>query len=285
MSEYRNFIRRELENGNIVCEDVHLPSGAVCTVYISPSSIYVLSSGRSAPAKRYREIQELLNAVRIRLYLLPHKKSSEEGLYDPVNNTLGSQLEENALADDISAWLSSGRAIYDASAIDRMLSRLQGADIRARGYAVQDSGEIYLLKNGAVRKASTVSSDMQYYLTLFLGPLGLHRFALGKFWSGIAYFLTGGVFLVGWLLDLLQLFAGIQKDKNKQYILPLENRKMKLLILPFGLAFGFLLFQLYLKFSELFGLNLQKLTTSQTQNIDPNAVTHFFDALSRRFPQ
>lgn len=285
MSEYRNFTRRELDNGFVVCEDVHLPSGAVCTVYISPSSIYVISSGRSAPEKRYREIQDLLNAVRIRLYLLPHDKKPDTGLYDPLTNMLGAQLDEDALSEDIYAWLCSGRAIYDASATERMISRLQGADIRARGYAVQENGEIYLLRNGTVKKASNVSSDLQYYLTLFFGPLGFHRFALGKTWSGIVYFLTGGLFLVGWLLDLLQLLAGIQTDKQKRYVLPLSNRKIKLLILPVGLAVGFLLFQLYLKFSEIFGLSLLKLASSQTQNIDPNAAAHFFDMLSRRFPQ
>jgi TM2 domain-containing membrane protein YozV len=41
-----------------------------------------------------------------------------------------------------------------------------------------------------------------YLLWFFLGFAGIHKFYLGKTGWGILYLLTGGLFMVGWLLDL-----------------------------------------------------------------------------------
>lgn len=282
MAEYKNFIRKDLEDGCIVCEDVQLPSGTVCTVYISPNSIYVLSRGHSSPEDRYSEIQQLLGAVRIRLYLLPSEKGAA-GLYDPLSNALVGEMDENALAEDVDAWLKDGRMIYVSSAREGMVSKLRSADFQARGYVVQENGDIFLLHKGSVRKASPVSSDLQYYLTLFFGPLGFHRFALGKIMSGLLYLITGGLFLAGWFLDLLQLFMGMQTDKEKRYVLPLAYRKQKLLMLPFGLPVGFLLFQVYLKISEWLGFGIQKLMIHQMQTTNPHAVESWLESLTTLF--
>ena len=282
MAQYSNFTRQDLEDGCIVCDDVHLPSGTICTVYISPYSIYVLSCGHSSPEERYFEIQNLLGAVRIRLYLLPSEQSAV-GLYDPMCNALVGEMDEDALAQDVEAWLCTGRVIYSPSSRERMVSKLKAADIQARGYAVQENGDIFLLHKGTVRKASPVSSDLQYYLTLFFGPLGLHRLVLGKIMSGLLYLFTGGLFLAGWLLDLLQLFIGMQTDKEKRYVLPLANRKQKILLLPFGLLVGFLLFQVYLKFSEWLGFGIQRLMIHQMQNTDPYAVEKWLERFTTLF--
>jgi len=44
-----------------------------------------------------------------------------------------------------------------------------------------------------------------WILLTFLGYLGIHRFYLGKWLTGILYLLTGGLFLLGWLYDLWTL--------------------------------------------------------------------------------
>jgi TolB-like protein len=58
-------------------------------------------------------------------------------------------------------------------------------------------------------------------LTLFLclppmGVLGLHRFYTGRPFLGILYFLTGGFFMVGVVLDLLVILSGFFKDGKKR---------------------------------------------------------------------
>ncbi len=40
-----------------------------------------------------------------------------------------------------------------------------------------------------------------WILLTFLGVFGIHRFYMGKWFTGILYLLTGGLFLVGYLYD------------------------------------------------------------------------------------
>jgi TM2 domain-containing membrane protein YozV/predicted Ser/Thr protein kinase len=47
-----------------------------------------------------------------------------------------------------------------------------------------------------------------------LGFLGAHRYYAGRFWSGLLYTLTGGFFLVGWVLDLFLMPVLIQSART-----------------------------------------------------------------------
>jgi TM2 domain-containing membrane protein YozV len=49
------------------------------------------------------------------------------------------------------------------------------------------------------------SKGVAYLLWFFLGIFGAHRFYLEKIGTGILYLLTGGVFGIGWLIDLFTL--------------------------------------------------------------------------------
>ena len=44
-----------------------------------------------------------------------------------------------------------------------------------------------------------------YLLWFFFGFLGIHKFYLEKIFIGILYILTGGLFFVGWFIDLFTL--------------------------------------------------------------------------------
>ena len=46
---------------------------------------------------------------------------------------------------------------------------------------------------------------LAWVLLTFLGVLGIHRFYLGKWITGLIYLLTGGLFLIGVLYDLWTL--------------------------------------------------------------------------------
>lgn len=50
-----------------------------------------------------------------------------------------------------------------------------------------------------------VDYNLAWILLTFLGVFGIHRLYMGKWLTGIVYFLTGGIFLVGVIYDFWTL--------------------------------------------------------------------------------
>lgn len=59
---------------------------------------------------------------------------------------------------------------------------------------------------------STKSRWVAFFLCLFLGWIGIHRFYLGKTVTGIIFLLTGGLFCIGWIWDGIMLIMNNAKD-------------------------------------------------------------------------
>ncbi len=50
-----------------------------------------------------------------------------------------------------------------------------------------------------------IDYNLAWILLGFLGFFGVHRFYMGKYFSGLIWLLTGGLFTIGWLYDLWTL--------------------------------------------------------------------------------
>ena len=61
-----------------------------------------------------------------------------------------------------------------------------------------------------------IDYNITWILLTFLGWLGIHRFYMGKFLTGILYLLTGGLFFIGVLYDFLTLNEQLS-DVNSDY--------------------------------------------------------------------
>ena len=57
-------------------------------------------------------------------------------------------------------------------------------------------------------------------LAIFLGEFGIHRFYEGKIFTGILWFISAGLFGVGWVVDIIFIIVGSAKDKNGR---PIKN--------------------------------------------------------------
>ena len=54
------------------------------------------------------------------------------------------------------------------------------------------------------------------YLFWILGFIGAHRFYFGKPLTGALWFFTGGLFLIGWIIDLF-LIPSMAEEANRRY--------------------------------------------------------------------
>lgn len=61
------------------------------------------------------------------------------------------------------------------------------------------------------------SVSIAYLLWLFGGMAGAHKFYLEKVGLGIIYFFTGGIFGLGWLMDLFTLSRQVENFNSRRF--------------------------------------------------------------------
>lgn len=61
-------------------------------------------------------------------------------------------------------------------------------------------------------KKSEKDTIVALLLCLFLGGIGIHRFYVGKVGTGFLWMFTGGLFIIGGLVDFIVIASGNFKD-------------------------------------------------------------------------
>lgn len=67
--------------------------------------------------------------------------------------------------------------------------------------------------NQYAQPCSQFSRWLAFVLCFFVGVLGIHRFYVGKVGTGILYLCTGGLFGIGWLIDIIMIACGSFTDE------------------------------------------------------------------------
>lgn len=61
-----------------------------------------------------------------------------------------------------------------------------------------------------------INYSLAWIFLTFLGFFGVHRFYMGKIFTGLLYLFTGGLFLLGWLYDLYTLNEQITQENAQR---------------------------------------------------------------------
>lgn len=250
------------------CENIELPEGLLVSVYIGPGGVFGIPEASADPKALFQSLRNLLETGKIRLYI------PGSGYFDPIRGFVAALWNEETLSEEIYEWVFAEGSLWDESRIDMLARRLMIENSRSKRFYTDEQGNCYVLKSGSFRLASPQSSEAMFYLTLFGGVLGIHRFYSGKIFSGLIYLFTGGLMGIGWLLDVLCLFLGIQKDSRKRYYRPLKKPYLKLLALPAGIFVAASLFLIQVDvLLEVLG-SFNAFLTDRLHNTPPGAAKY-----------
>jgi len=61
-----------------------------------------------------------------------------------------------------------------------------------------------------------INYSLAWIFLTFLGIFGVHRFYMGKVFTGLLFLFTGGLFLLGWLYDLYTLNEQITQENAQR---------------------------------------------------------------------
>lgn len=164
---------------------------------------------------------------------------------DRINYFTGEDGLENFVSTVVGDLLYR-RPVFDEEAVSNLAFKFELMGGSNGEIRIDSEGNRYVKKRGQWLLASDIDPDDYFQKTALFGVFGAHKFAENKKSTGILYFLTCGFFGVGWLFDCFSIIAGIYRDSEGRYLIPIANRKLCLLKMLGGLAISLIYIALYL---------------------------------------
>ena len=106
------------------------------------------------------------------------------------------------------------KALMDVAAVtQRMADGAKAAHAKLNPHVAQVAGDIAAHTGLIAEHPDTGSTKLRGVAIIlcmlgFLGLGGIHRFYVGRKWTGLLYLFTGGLFYIGTILDLIVLLTG-----------------------------------------------------------------------------
>ncbi len=72
--------------------------------------------------------------------------------------------------------------------------------------------------NGATMNTKNINTITYFVITFLLGMLGVHKFIDGKIGQGVLYLFTGGLFGIGWIIDVVRALKLLINESNTNNI-------------------------------------------------------------------
>lgn len=199
---------------------------------------------------------------------------NEQGIY--LLNTYNDRLvffdfEENngfAIFDYLENEFSYTSDVFDYNSIRALSDRLYfSTEIKVSSKSkektmISAEGITYVNKHGQWKEASEYNANQVFLLAVFTGMFGGHLFYLKKKSKGLLYFLTFGLFGVGWFFDCIEILFGIYKDPEGRYLLPLENKLASVMTFVVGTLVFCLLGMLVMFLYKFIGKSFSEIVSS-----------------------
>ena len=265
MLEYEFCECTPLEDTLIRCSPVKLQDTELDALYLGPSGVFAVTDGDADPISIHAFLCDFLHTARVDIYL------PGEGLYNASSGSVCPVSSEDSLNDAIYMRTTLGSPLWDENDLKILQEQIRLLDGKSRGMFCDGEGRRYVVRNGNFFPMSEHNPNKIMLLALLGGVFGLHRFSLGKWSSGLLYLLTGGLIGFGWLLDVLQLMAGLMRDSQKRLIA--KPAPMGIPVYLAGLAASIVLFGVYIvSFGFMAGF-LDQITRQSVQNADTQKLS------------
>ena len=199
----------------LVCAPVKFPDYELESIHLGPTGAFAVAEKpiETEPKNLYGRLRDFLGTAKIGLYL------KGNGLLLSADGAVDLQLTDTELQEVIHEQTQNGHfLLWDPEMLRKISEKIRHEDARNRGIYRDNDGNWFIAQHGKFRPMSNKDPDEILRLTLYGGILGAHRFALGKWLTGLIYLLTGGLMGLGWLMDLLQIHLGTLKDKKKRFL-------------------------------------------------------------------
>lgn len=69
------------------------------------------------------------------------------------------------------------------------------------------NNQTVIINNYGIPGIRLVNKWVAFFLCLFLGVIGAHKFYEGKIIMGFIYLFTAGIFGIGWFIDLIRILC------------------------------------------------------------------------------